>query len=279
MGNTKAIFATGATVFTAAVTIVACGSDHAAPDAAIVLIDSPVDMAPPIDAPPDAPSFDFSCSGNSAPTAGSNFTVTGNVQEVALQGTQPSIGPLADAAMTLCTGSCSGGNNLGSASTDASGNFSIGPNATMGSAVDAYVRMTHTGDRTVLAFPSSPFTGDTVQPIITFQDIIIQFGSQFGCDQQAGNGMLGLLISDCANMPITDGSRLTISVQQNGSDVGDPPIDAGGLSQMAAGFYLVCNVPPGTTTVGAKYDNMDLRSHDVETTAGTTTETIVRPGF
>jgi hypothetical protein len=72
---------------------------------------------------------------------------------------------------------------------------------------------------------------------------------------------------------------LTISVQQGGSNVGDAPIDAGAANSMAAGLFLICNVPPGTTTVGAKYMAMDLRAHDVLTTAGTTTETIVRPGY
>lgn len=281
MGNTKAIFATGTTVFTAAITFVACGSDKAKPDAPIVLIDAPIDTPPPIDAAPDAPSYDFSCMGNSAPAVGSNVTVAGTVNEVGfdLQSQQPTFGPLGSAAMELCTGDCTGSNSLGSGATDGSGNFSLGPITTGGSAVNGYVRMTHTGDRTILAFPSSPFAADTTQPVITFQDIIIQFGSQFGCAQQGSNGMVGLLVTDCSGQTIGDGANLTVGVQQNGSNVGDTPIDAGALSGMAGGFYLICNVPPGATTVTAKYNTMDLRSHDVDVTAGTTTETIIRPGY
>jgi hypothetical protein len=89
-----------------------------------------------------------------------------------------------------------------------------------------------------------------------------------------------VLVTDCNNTPISDANNLTISVQQGGSNVGDAPVSAGQLSPMAAGFFLVCNVPPGAaTTVSAKYGSMDLRAHDVQVTAGTTTETIVRPGY
>jgi hypothetical protein len=278
MGNTKAIFATGATVFTAAVTIVACGSDHAAPDAAIVLIDSPVDMAPPIDSPPDAPSFDFSCSGNAAPTPDANVTISGTVNEVGYSG-GITFEPLAGAAVDLCTGNCMGQNNLGSGTTDGSGAFSFGPIATGGSAVDGYARVTNSGDRTILAFPAAPVAMDVQQPIITFQDLIISALGQAGCDQDAQNGMVAMFVTDCSNAPISDSTNLTISAQQGGSNVGDPPLDAGAVSSMAAGFFLICNVPPGTTTVTAKYGTMDLRAHDVLVTAGTTTETIIRPGF
>jgi hypothetical protein len=278
MGNTKAIFATGATVFTAAVTIVACGSDHAAPDAAIVLIDSPVDMAPPIDAAPDAPSFDFSCSGNAAPTPDANVTVSGTVNEVGYSG-GITFDPLVGAAVELCTGNCMGQNNLGSGTTDGSGGFSIGPIATGGSAVDGYARVTNTGDRTILAFPAAPVAMDIQQPIITFQDAIISALGNAGCAQDAQNGMVAMFVTDCSNAAISDSANLTISAQQGGSNVGDPPLDAGAVSSMAAGFFLICNVPPGTTTVTAKYGTMDLRAHDVLVTAGTTTETIVRPGF
>jgi hypothetical protein len=280
MGNTKAIFATATTVATAALTIVACGSDKAKPDAPIVLIDAPVDTTPVADAPPDAPSFDFSCSGNSAPAVSANVTVNGNVEEVAFNG-GVSIQPLSGADVTLCKGNCQGGaNNLGSGTTDGSGNFSIGPITTGGTAIDGYARVTHTGDRTILGFPAAPVATDITQPVITFQDTIIALLANFGCSQQAGNGMVAMFVTDCMNKPISDNSNLTVSVQQGGSDVGDPPINGGQLSQMAAGFYLICNVPPAAaTTVSAKYMNMDLRAHDVMTTAGTTTETIVRPGF
>lgn len=279
MGNKKALFAISTTALAAAGTFVACGSDKAAtPDAPVVIHDSPVDTKL-IDAAPDAPSFDFSCAGNSAPAVGSNVTVTGTVNQVGLMGTTPTFGPLAGAAVDFCKGSCTGAqNNLGSGTSDGSGNFSLGPVDTGGTAIDGYVRVTHTGDRTILGFPASPFAADGIQPVITFVDTIIQFGNAFGCPQTAGNGMIGLLVTDCNNQPIT-ASGVTVAAQQGGSDVGDPPVDASALNQMAAGFYLICDVPPGTTTVTATYNGMTLRAHDVTTTAGTTTETIIRPGF
>lgn len=281
MGNTRAFFATGTTVFTAAVTIIACGSDHkASPDAPVVLIDAPIDSKV-IDAAPDAPSFDFSCAGNSAPAVNANVTISGAVEEIGFAGGSPTITPLSGAAVTLCKGNCNGtSNQLGSGTTNGSGDFSIGPVATGGTAIDGYARVTHTGDRTILGFPAAPVATDVTQPVITFSDTLIALLGNVGCSQQAGNGMVALFVTDCMNKPLSDSANVTVSVQQGGSNVGDPPIDAGTLSPMAAGFYLVCNVPAAAaTTVGAKYMNMDLRAHDVLTTAGTTTETIVRPGY
>jgi hypothetical protein len=283
MGNTKAIFATGTTVFTAAVTIIACGSDHAAkPDApGMVVIDAPVDSPVSIDAPVGSgSSYDFSCVGNSAPTPDSSVTITGAVEAVSVNGTTPSLGFLGSAAMTLCKGNCVGPNALGSATTNGSGDWSIGPITTSGTAINGYVRMTHAAYRTVEAYPASPFAKNGVQPMLTFESIIITLGgSMFGCPQTTGNGMVGLLVTDCSGKPINDATNLTVAVQQGSATVGDTPISASGFGSAAAGFYLICDVPPGTTTVSAKYNNMDLLGHDVTTTAGTTTETIIRPGY
>lgn len=281
MGNTRAFFATGTTVFTAAVTIIACGSDHKAnPDAPVVLIDAPIDSKV-IDAAPDGPMFDFSCMGNSAPAVNANVTVSGAVEEIGFSGGSPTIMPLSGAAVTLCKGNCQGaGNNLGSGTTDGSGDFSIGPIATGGTAINGYARVTHSGDRDILGFPAAPVATDITQPVITFQNTLITLLGNVGCTQSANNGMVAVFVTDCMSKPLSDSANVTLSVQQGGSNVGDPPIDAGTLSSMAAGFYLICNVPPGaTTTVGAKYMNTSLLAHDVMVTAGTTTETIVRPGY
>jgi hypothetical protein len=278
MGNKKAFFAISATALAAAGTFVACGSDKAAtPDAPVVIHDSPIDTKV-IDAAPDAPSFDFSCAGNSAPVPADNVTVSGIVEEVGYNGSVTYM-PLPGATVDFCTGNCTGQNALGSGTTDGSGNFSIGPTATGGTAIDGYVKITHTGDRTIMGFPASPIAADVVQPIITFSNLVIGGLSMVGCTQSAQNGMIGVLITDCMEKPISDSSSLTISVQQNGSNVGDAPLDASALNPMAAGFFLICNVPPGTTTVNATYSGMTLRAHDVTSSAGTTTETIVRPGF
>jgi hypothetical protein len=286
MGNTKAIFATGTTVFSAAVTIIACGSDHQAkPDApGMVVIDAAVDSPSSIDAPGSASGVDLSCIGNSAPTPNSTVTITGSVNELGLSSTfMFTFGSAANATLKLCTGNCLGTNALGSATSNGSGDFSIGPVTTGGTAIAGYVRMTRTGDRTILGYPASPFAMDAVQPMITFQDTLIALvassGSAHGCPQAAGNGMVGLMVVDCSGKPISDATKLTVAVQQGSNTVGDAPISASALSSMAAGFYLICDVPPGNTTVSAKYNNMDLLGHDVNVTAGTTTETIIRPGY
>jgi hypothetical protein len=74
-------------------------------------------------------------------------------------------------------------------------------------------------------------------------------------------------------------SGVSVTVQQGGTMVGGTPQDLGLLSAMAEGLFLVCDVPPGTTTIGASFDGMTFLSHDVNVTAATLVETEVRPGY
>jgi hypothetical protein len=276
MGNLRACF----TVATLA--LAACGSDHAAVDASIKIIDAPPpDMKVFEDAPP--PMFDFSCMGNAAPTtATANITLSGTAQSVSFSG----LTALANATLSACkagASTCTGPNLYGTDTSAADGSWSIGPFATGGTPVDGYIDITSSTTRPTLMFPPSPLTADQgMIPLIAFDPGLITALQQAGCTQNdTVNGIVTLVVTDCTNAPIDDSAGTTISVKQGGTEVtGTTVIDLGQLSQQAAGMYLICNVPENAmTTVGASYSGKMLRSHDVSVVKGSTTLTIVRPGY
>ena len=270
--------------------VAACGSDNkGTADAGKTFMDAKVFMdAPPkvfMDAPP--PMFDFTCENNTAPTtAAANITVSGVVTQIDIQGTTPSISTLDGATLDGCkTGAanCTGPNQYGTEVTSANGGtFAIGPFATGGVPVDAFVTMTKTGDRAARVYPASPVAADLPNmPVLTFTDTAFAALNQFlQLGQQAGNGTLAIYVTDCANTPISDSANITLSVKQGGNPVANTKtVDAGALSSMAAGIFIVSNVPPGDTEIGATYKTHTLRAHTIGVVAATTSETIVRPGF
>jgi hypothetical protein len=275
MGNVRLYFV---------VALAACGSSKHNPDAMIVVHDAPPDMKIFMDAPIDAPpSFDLSCLGNTTePSTAANITVTGNVTEVGA-GIPPTFMPLVGATVDVCLGNCTGTtNNPATGTTDSSGNFSDGPWATGSTPQDVYLRLTHTGDRTVMEYPGEPLTGDfSGVPMFTIADAAVGNLALVGCTQNdMNNGMAAIAVTDCMNKPITDTANLTLTITQSGSPVGDTPISLGGVQANFKGTYLVCNVPPSTTTtVGATYKGMTFRSHDVNVVKATTTGAQVRPGI
>lgn len=262
------------------VALVACSGNKAKPDAPPPPIDAAPD-AKPIDAPPDAPSHDLTCIGNTIGQVAATVTVSGTVTQLDVVNMQPSITMLAGATLNACKGNCQGANKLDTQTSDAQGAFTTKALTTGGTPLDGYISMTHTGDRTVQAYPPYPLTQnlDNV-PILTFTPTALGLLSFVGCTQDAGKGMGAVIVTDCMNKRITDGGNVMLSLKQGGVEVtGTTVIDGGTLSPMGAGLFLICNVPPGLTTVNASYSGMTFLAHDVTYTAGTTTETQIRPGY
>jgi hypothetical protein len=263
------------------VALVACSSNKAKPDAPPPPIDASPD-AKSIDAPPDARPADLSCVGNTIGPVAATVTVAGTVTELGIQGTSPTITPLAGATLNACKGNCQGANKLDTQTSDAQGAFTTKALTTGGTPLDGYISMTHTGDRTVQAYPPYPLTQNLPNvPILTFTPGILQALAIFaGCTQDAAKGMGAVIVTDCMNNRITDGANVALSLKQGGVEVtGTTVVDGGTLSPMGAGLFLICNVPPGLTTVNATYMSMTFLAHDMTFTAGTTSETQIRPGY
>lgn len=269
--------------------LVACGDDGGSSNpTADAGFDAPTpspDAKVWMDAPPLQ--GDFSCMGNSEPTtATAEVTLSGTVTNVTSAGAIPQFDTLDGAELEACdaaAANCAGPSSLGTDTSAGGGTFSIGPITTGGAPLDVYLAVTAPVSRDVFVYPAQPLVADQAAiPVLTFDPAVIPLLGLLpgGCTQDDdGNGMLGVLVTDCANDPITD--PVTVTVSQNGSPVTTiSVVDVSALSAMAAGTYLVCNVPENAeTTVGATYNGVDLRAHDVRVVAGTTTMTQVRPGF
>ncbi len=265
--------------------LAACGDDggSAKPDAPTIHLDAAIDAAPDTPPLPDAPSYDLTCLNNTAPTtAAANVTISGTTQEISVSGTMPTITGVSGAAVKSCTGNCQGPNNLGMSTSGAAGAFSAGPLPTGGTPLDGYIDVTRTADRRTLVYPPSPLTMDQAGvPVLMFNNNAFNALNTFGilspAQNDTANGLVGIIVTDCKNVAITEG--VVVTVKQNNTAVGNAPLDLGGLAAQGAGTWLVANVPAGDSTVSATYNGMAFRAHVVNVIAGTTVTTGVRPGF
>jgi hypothetical protein len=280
MGNLRAVLSVSLLSIAAA-----CGGGGSdKPDAPIIHTDAAVDTAPDSPPPIDAPSYDFSCLNNTAPTtAPATVTVSGTAQEITLQGMTPTISPSAGVAVKACKGNCTGStNNLGTTTSAANGDYATGALTTGGTPLDGFLDATKTGDRRTLLFPPNPLNMNLANaPLLMFNAQAFGLLNQFllsPMQDDTANGIIGIAVTDCMNTPITTGA--TVVVKQNGVEVtGGQTLDLGALAAQAAGTYMVTNVPAGPSEVSATVNGMTMRAHTVTSVAGATTATSIRPGF
>jgi hypothetical protein len=271
--------------------LAACGSSNNATIDAAKIIDAPrpIDAKVFLDAPP--PMFDFSCVGNSAPTtATATITISGTVQEIYINGTAPAIRALVGAALDACKADCTNANHLDGnpptatmTSATTTGTFSTKAIPTLTMPLDGYMKGAHSGDRNTLVFPPAPLIADLAAvPMLVFETNAYGLVKGFlGVSETAGNGSILVGFLDCMNMPISDSANLVVTVKQGGVNVTGAMVkDVSSFSSMLAGSYVVFNVPPGLTEIGATYKGTTvLRTHTIRVTADSTTETLVRPGY
>ena len=284
MGNKKALFAVGTTALTALGTFVACGSDKAKPDAAVVH-DSPVQHDAPADAAPDASPYDFTCYGGSAAgSAAASITISGTTESLGQSGAS-AVGSAAVAIYK--TGTV---NPVDSLTSGSDGAFTSGTIDTGGTPFDGYVKAKHTTYRVSYLYPPNPVVASiTGVPVPMIAKASFDQLNTFLNQDDTTNGALFLTVTDCANMPLS-GADLTFT--QNGSDAGTIT-DLGQLSGMSqlAGIFIVANVADGPVDVSAKYGSMTFPMHTLvahkqervgsgsdQEIQGTLTLTAVRPG-
>jgi hypothetical protein len=264
--------------------LAACGDDggNTVSDAAIdqQTIDAKVWM----DAPP--PTFDFTCETNKTPptTTAANITLSGTVQGVTVTGFNPMFGPVSGETVTACVSGAANctmmANKDGSDTTDAQGAWSIGPFTTGGTPQNDFIELVASGWRTTYTYPDSPFVGNASNiPMLTFNSSAESLLGVLNCN--TAPAIVGLALVDCAGMPITDTGNVMLSLKQGGTAVaGTTTIDLGTISAMAAGSFLICGVPDNAATeVSATYLTHTFVAHSVKTVAGTTSETLLVPGY
>lgn len=274
MGNLRACFAV------ATLALAACGSDHAAVDASIKIIDAPPpDMKVFEDAPP--PTYDLSCYGGTAPTTAADpITVSGTTQALS-QGGAMAV-PMVDVDF-FKTGTATA---LATVVSDGTGAFTTGNIATGGVPLDGFVRAMEPTYRTTYLYPPNLVTASlSMVPVIMISNSTFGLLEMFSGAQQddANNGLLVIAVTDCTTQ--TPIAEATVKVQQNSTDVGTV-FDLGQLAPQAAGTFFVFNVPDGPAQILVSYNGMNFPTRTVvahkkpagQNTEATITATGIRPG-
>ena len=271
----KACLAVGASTVTAIGSFVACGGGSSKPDAQIVLHDAPIDQAHVVDAAPDARAYDFSCFGSAQ---GSSAADPISISGVA------TVGQGSGSGVTVKVFKTGVSVATNTTTTAADGSFTISNIVTGGAPFDGYLTGTHGTDRLTYLYPAFPILANLMNVPLPILDAQTEglLGLTGHTQDDTGNGMIGLAITDCAETPIAGATPL---VQQGGSDVGEE-FDASTFDSRLAGTYIYFNVPDGATTVGASYMGMTFPTHVVAVhkktngSSGVTsiTETQTRPG-
>ncbi len=258
------------------VALAACGSDAAkTSDAPPVAIDAkPIDAAKVfLDAPP--PAYDLSCYQHTAPAAATDpVTISGTTQT--LNGT---LGPLATVNLEVYkNGSATA---LATTASDANGVYAFGNVVTGGVPVNGYIKGTKATYRTTYLYPPNEVVANLANvpvPLISIATASMYISNQ----NDTNNGLLFLTVADCTLTPI---AGATLTVKQNGANVGTQ-IDLGSFFPQLHGVYIVSNVPDGDATISAMYNSMTFPSHVVAShkrpspdAPGTVTASAVVPGF
>lgn len=249
--------------------LAACGGDGSGGvDVLIIVPDAPPPDSPP---PVDAPGPNLACVNDPAPATGPNpLAVSGSASDINIV-SQMTV-PVAGA--TLQAFRIGQAQAVANSTSDANGNWTLSIPNPATTAVDGYIRASKTGNRTVYLYPPGPMAADiAMAPLLLFSNTTFSTIVAIAqVSQAASNGTVGLAIVDCNNMPLPGA---TIAVQQGGANVGQF-FDAGTL---LPGGSFTFDVPPGPTDIKVSYNGTNFRARVVETVAGSTTTTIVRPGY
>ena len=213
----------------------------------------------------------FACLGQALPTtAPDTITVAGVSQTVGLGGSTPE--PSVNVEVLDPDGV-----QIATTVTGADGAYST-PISTSGVPVDGYIHGTKAGFIDTYVYPPAPLAADidngTVLIITSSTFALVQ--SFESVTQDAGNGFIGVVVSDCDNKPVAGATVTT-----------DPPgvvrYNVAGIPNNTAtttdvdGVAYVFNVPAGDVTVDADAGGQSLREHVINARADVVSTTVVAP--
>jgi hypothetical protein len=263
------------------VAMVACGSDAAkSPDAAKAIDAKPIDAKVFLDgAGSGSASYNFSCLNAVAPTnAADPVTLAGTTET--FNGSALTQLPM----VTVDTYKTGTVQPVDTKTSDANGAFTTGAIATAAAPFDGYIKGSKATYRTSYIYPPNKVVANLAGvPVPMISDALVTQYQAVLQQNDTANGMLFISVADCALMPI---SGSTLSVKQNGAEVGTK-LELSAINPALAGIYLVSNVPDGDTTVSGSYSGMTFPSHVVvahkkpagANAEGTLTVSAVVPGF
>ena len=263
------------------VSVAACGDDGGVTpqDAAGSADARPIDAAP-IDMPPEVP-YDYSCPTTPPTTIATTVTVSGVAQQLSGTTNGPATGVVIQAYRIDA-----GGDQLldTTAGTPSNGAFTTALIATNGTALNGYLKGTKATYWPTYLYPASPLAQSLMGvPVIMINDANVMLAETLGqTDQLAGNGIVGVALTDCAATPAQI-PNATIEVYSGSTRVGDDTLDVGAILGPnfpdVQGLYLVTNVPPGPVTVKATYYTHTFLENDVKVYADSLTTAQIKPGY
>lgn len=262
--------------------VAACGDDKAKPDAGGSGIDAPgggIDAKVFLDAPtPDAPTYDFSCVGQTQGSAADPISASGTTETInnSFQTT-----PVTSVTVDACPSSSftcpNGGTGHRLATTTSSatdGTFTLSNVVTGGTPLDAYIKASKTGQRTSYVYPPNPLTASlSMVPVLMLTNAqLTTFAALLGLPTpNVADAVFVIAAVDCAGTPI---NAATVSLKQGGTEQG--------TQYPFMGAVIVMNVPPDTaangTTISASYNGMNFPSRMITSFGGGDVSTAIRPG-
>ena len=162
-----------------------------------------------------------------------------------------------------------------SAVSDASGAYSL-TLPTGGVPVAGYLHASHAGYLDTYDYAAGPSAADASSPIPLITAQARDAGAAtVGITQTADTGALLVRIADCSGTAIAGAQLGTIGTLRYGNDQGAPSTTATMTGRM--GLVYAYNVPPGTVTLTATYDNQSLVPVTVMIAANAATVVGIRP--
>ena len=253
-----------------------CGGGGSNPQA-----DGSIDSPKVVDAPQvlDAPAGRFDCLGAALPTTAPDpLTIAGTAKTLNGLSTANAAGVLVEAYRTGTATAVT------SVTSGADGKFSLSVTSA-GTPLTGYVKATKAGLLDYYLFPGAPIAVAIPDaPVLVLSAASLSTVETLASVTPAANpnsvGLVAVAIQDCDGAAVPGA---TISVQENGAEVGDKRYVAGSLPSTTAtvtdakGAAFVFNVPVGTVTVTAHVGGMTLRTHSFPVVGGASHATIVVP--
>ena len=216
------------------------------------------------------PAAGFECLGQALPTtAPTTISVSGRI-------TQNFFSPTALRGAYIFAFRTGATDPLAADTSDTPGNYSVSI-TTGGTPVNGYIRVTDSTHLTTYAYPAVPLaTSDTQNVFMATASEFSFLASAAGINPVAGDGFIGVIVSNCAGDPIAGASVTS-------SPAGEVRYNAGGVpsssatSTAADGVAYIANVAAGNVTVQGTASGHSLRQHVVNARADAITLTQIQP--
>ena len=215
----------------------------------------------------------FACLGAPLPTtAPATITITGNSTTAGLSGQMllPTVTiDLFEGTATVPTKSTT---------SDLNGAYSV-LISTSGVPVDGYIHGTKATYKDSYLYPPRPLATDTGNAtlLLVTPGTFGLLESLGGVTQNAGDGWIGVVVSDCNDMPVAGATVTTApagTVRYNAA--GGVPSNTATATD-ADGVAYVFNVAAGDVTVQAQAGGNTLREHVINARADVVTTTVIQP--